>query len=258
MEAGKRKIIVVDDIKFHLMTLQGRFKQYYDIFPAQSLDELLEILEETIPELILLDISMPENDGFEIIKILKGNPRFAEIPVVFLTSHHDRKSILKGMELGAVDFITKPFSDANIIERIEYICNPEKRAANPPIILAVDDNPSILTSINYLLSDKYKVYTLPQPEQLKDLLTIVVPDLFLLDCNMPVLSGFDLITLIRKFPEHEETPVIFLSSDGSKDNLFIAMDFGACDFLVKPIDEAILKKKISLHVKNYIIRRRMR
>jgi len=258
MEKVRRKIVVVDDINFHLLAVQGRLRQHYDIFPANSGEELLKILERTIPELILLDINMPELDGYEIIKILKADSRFADIPVVFLTSEKDRESIIKGLRLGAADFISKPFSDSQLIECIEDICGDQPIDTIRPVILAVDDNLSILKSINHILSDLYEVLTLPKPEELEDLLWSAKPNLFLLDYNMPVLNGFDLIPMIRSHPEHTETPIIFLTSDGTADLLTKAIQLGACDFVVKPIDETILRNKIALHLKVFTLWRRIR
>ena len=258
MENKRKKIILVDDVNFHLVSTKERLKKHYEVFPAESVETLFEILKNVKPELILLDVNMPEADGYEAIKKLKDDPLYADIPVIFLTSKSDKESIHKGMKLGAADLVKKPFSDAELIDCIEYQTDPEKRESNKAIILAVDDSPNILKSINYLLNKQYTVYTLSEPEKIKSLLKMITPDLFLLDCKMPVLSGFELVPMIRGFPEHEETPIIYLTSDGTVDNLSVAINLGACDFLVKPINETILCEKIATHLKNFIMRRRLR
>jgi len=258
MGDARRKIVIVDDVKFHLLSLKESMKRHYDIYPAQSKDELFDILKSLKPELILLDINMPENDGFEILNVLKSVDLYSDIPVMFLTSQKDKEIVKKGMRAGAVGFIFKPYSEANLAERIENEINPELRAKRMPVILAVDDSLSTLKSINTLLCNEYKVCTLPKPEHTKELLKSLTPDLFLLDCNMPVMSGFDLIPVIRSFPEHHETPIIFLTSEGTMDNVYVALDNGACDFLVKPIDEDILRSKLSTHLKDFEILRQIR
>ena len=254
----RKKIILVDDIKMHLLSTKDRLKKHYEVYTAQSAEKLFEALAKVKPDLILLDINMPEMDGLEIIVQLKDNARYAEIPVIFLTSECDKKKLIKGMVLGAADFVNKPFSDEALIECIENQLDPGRLETNKPIILAVDDNPSILQSINHMLHDQYKVYTIPKPERLKDILQKLTPDLFLLDCKMPIMSGFDLIPVIRGFEEHEKTPVIFLTSDGTVDNLNVAVNLGACDFMVKPIDETVLREKVAQHLTHYIMRRRIR
>jgi len=258
MNVKRRKIVIVDDVKFHLLSLKESMKKYYDLYPAQSMDELLDILNKIKPDMILLDINMPEKDGFEILNVLKTDDLYSDIPVLFLTSNMNKDTVVKGMRAGAVGFVQKPYKEAKLVERIELELDPEKRAKRIPVILAVDDSLSTLKSINTLLCDQYKVCTLPKPEHIKELLKNLTPDLFLLDCNMPVLSGFDLIPIIRKFPEHHETPIIFLTSEGTMDNVYVALENGACDFLVKPIDEEILRSKLALHLKDFLLNRQLR
>ena len=258
MDDKKKKIVIVDDVKFHLLSLKESMKKYYDLFPAQSLDELLDILKKVKADMILLDINMPEMDGFEILDVLKSFDIYSDIPVMFLTSNMNRETVLKGMRAGAVGFVHKPYKEAKLVERIELELDPEKRAKHIPVILAVDDSLSTLKTINTLLCDEYKVCTLPKPEHIRELLKSLTPDLFLLDCNMPVLSGFDLIPIIRSFPQHHDTPIIFLTSEGTMDNVYVAMENGASDFLVKPIDEDMLRSKLATHLKDFLLLREVR
>jgi len=118
-----------------------------------------------------------------------------------------------------------------------------------PVILAIDDAPNILRTVQSLLKDTYKVHTLTEPGKLKELLADITPDLFLLDYSMPELSGFDLMPIIRSFPEHKNTPVIYLTGVSSADFFNVAIRLGACDYIVKPIDAEKLKEKIASHIK---------
>jgi PleD family two-component response regulator len=258
MSLFRKKIILVDDVNFSLISTTSRLEKHYDIYPANSAEKMFEILERILPDLILLDINMPDIDGFEAIQRLKSLRHLSRIPVIFLSGKSDKSSIIKGLSLGAADFMTKPFTDTELIDCIEMQLNVEKRAANKPIILAVDDNPSELAAINGLLEKTYTVYTLPEPGKLKFLLDIIEPDLFLLDYNMPVMSGFDLVPIIRGFRTHAETPIIFITSEGSTDTLTAAIHLNACDFLLKPIDEAVLREKVATHTAEFMLRRRTR
>lgn len=105
----KKTILMIDDVKFNLKTAQDVLKDEYDLYEAMSAREGFAILEEIIPDLILLDIVMPEMDGYEMIQKLKESRRFRGIPVIFLTAETDPKSEIRGFDLGAVDFIVKPF-----------------------------------------------------------------------------------------------------------------------------------------------------
>ena len=117
-----------------------------------------------------------------------------------------------------------------------------------PVILAVDDSPVLLKSVASILSENYKVYTLAKPVLLEKLLGQIKPDLFLLDYNMPIINGFDLVPIIRGFAEYKDTPIIFLTSEGTLDNISGAIMLGACDFIVKPVQSDVLQERIARHI----------
>jgi len=118
MENIRYKIIVVDDSLAILTMARHILKEMYEVYPAPSAAKFFEILENVLPDLILLDIEMPQINGYEIIKKLKAEPRFADIPVIFLTAKSDENSELLGFNLGAVDYISKPFSNHLLLKRI--------------------------------------------------------------------------------------------------------------------------------------------
>jgi len=93
-------------------------KTFYQVIPVSSAKAMFEALEKITPDLILLDIVMPEMTGYEAISQLKADSRYADIPVIFLTAKGDVDSELEGLDLGAVDYITKPFSAPLLLKRI--------------------------------------------------------------------------------------------------------------------------------------------
>jgi len=126
MKKDKRKIILVDDVMFQLISLKERLKDKYTVYTANTFDVLLQHLSKIKPnpDLIIMDINMPGKDGFEIAEVLKTFPNFADIPVIFLTGKSDPESLTKATQLGAADFLVKPVSDADLIESIEKQLNP--------------------------------------------------------------------------------------------------------------------------------------
>lgn len=115
----KKTILMIDDVKLNLATARDVLKDEYILHEAMSAKEGFEILENVVPDLILLDIVMPEMDGYEMITQLKESRRLKNIPVIFLTAETDPKSEVKGFDLGAADFIGKPFVAAVMKRRIE-------------------------------------------------------------------------------------------------------------------------------------------
>ena len=118
--SDKQKIIfVVDDNEANLTACKQVLKSHYVVYPALSAAKMFDLLKHVKPELILLDVEMPEMDGFEAIKILKNNEDFCDIPVMFLSGREDSASETEGINLGAADFIQKPFNSALLLKRIE-------------------------------------------------------------------------------------------------------------------------------------------
>ena len=121
MENIQKKIIIVDDNMLYLTMLRNLLKPFYEVYPAPLADVLFSIMEKFIPDLVLLDIEMPVMDGYEAITQMKESPRYRDIPVIFLTGKDDENSASRGLELGAVDYVTKPFYGPLLLRRIRNV-----------------------------------------------------------------------------------------------------------------------------------------
>jgi putative two-component system response regulator len=114
-----KTIFVVDDSYTNLLTAKNALESRYNVVTMQSAVKMTALLEKITPDLILLDIEMPEMDGFDALRFLKSGPLYAEIPVIFLTAYTDAAIETRGFELGVVDFISKPFSPPVLLNRIK-------------------------------------------------------------------------------------------------------------------------------------------
>lgn len=112
------KILVVDDNPANIDILL-ELLQEYDVRAALDGESALKAVVEELPDLILLDISMPGMNGFDVCKRLKASARTKDIPVVFLTADHEDESVLKGFEVGGVDYITKPYLAREVLARVK-------------------------------------------------------------------------------------------------------------------------------------------
>jgi len=115
----KKLVILVDDNIANLRTGINILSKDYIVSTALSAEKLFSLLENEKPALILLDIDMPEMNGYEAIKILKSGSDTKNIPVIFLTAKNSEEDEIMGLSLGAIDFITKPFSPSRLLKRIE-------------------------------------------------------------------------------------------------------------------------------------------
>lgn len=116
----KRIVLVVDDTPDNLSIMSGLLKDQYKVKVANSGERALKIANaEPAPHLILLDIMMPEMDGFEVIRRLKADAKTQTIPVIFLSAKALPEDKQKGFDLGAVDYITKPIDPEMILDRVK-------------------------------------------------------------------------------------------------------------------------------------------
>jgi putative two-component system response regulator len=119
MEMDYSKIILVDDNPSNLRAGKNVLSEKYEVYTAPSAAKLFDLLGDIKPAMILLDIEMPEMNGYEAIKILKAGENTKNIPVIFLTGKTDTENELEGLDLGAIDYITKPFMPPLLLKRIE-------------------------------------------------------------------------------------------------------------------------------------------
>ncbi|MCL2012769.1 MAG: response regulator [Cystobacterineae bacterium] len=119
MSVERKIIMLVDDNATNLEVGRNTLESLYRVYPIPSGDIFLDLLEHVLPDLVLLDIEMPGMNGYEVIAALKKKPKWKEIPVIFLTARADEGSELKGLSLGAIDYVSKPFSAPLLLKRIE-------------------------------------------------------------------------------------------------------------------------------------------
>lgn len=118
MNDAFRSILIVDDQPANLTLLNGILKPLYTVYSAASGKMAVKIAEKNKPDLILLDIMMPEMDGFEVFEALNSNAATREIPIIFLTGLNDIENEEKGLLMGAVDYIRKPFQSSIVLARL--------------------------------------------------------------------------------------------------------------------------------------------
>lgn len=114
-------VLVVDDVPTNVMLVQAILKKEgYTLLTTDSGVKALRIAQEKRPNLILLDIMMPEMDGYEVLQHLKSNPDTNNIPVIIMSALSDMQSIVKGYQLGATEYVTKPFQREELVKRVAH------------------------------------------------------------------------------------------------------------------------------------------
>lgn len=156
-----RLILVVDDIKSNIMFLTNILKaRGYQVAIAQNGKDTLDFVQKRPPDLILLDIMLPDIDGYKVCKILKKDDKNRDIPVIFITALQEIEDMIKGFKVGAVDFITKPFLEEEVLCKVEnhlkiIVANQELQNTNKWLetLFKNSTEPIILFDENYCAID---------------------------------------------------------------------------------------------------------
>ncbi len=117
--APNDRILVIDDQEDNLRLVGTMLAQAgYEVIPATCAEQVFKRLEATAPDLVLLDLLMPGSDGLEVCRQLKEDPRWADLPVIFLSAADDKNLVVQALESGGVDYVTKPFNKAELLSRV--------------------------------------------------------------------------------------------------------------------------------------------
>jgi len=151
----QKTIFVVDDNDTNLSIAKEALKEQYRVMTLPSASNIFTLLEKIIPDLILLDIEMPEINGFEALKLLKADSAYADIPVVFLTSITDASVEVSGFQMGVIDFISKPFSAPVLLNRVKTHLNIDEliRERTSQLQQKTTQLENLQNSIVYVISD---------------------------------------------------------------------------------------------------------
>jgi CheY-like chemotaxis protein len=156
------------------------------------------------PEAIVLDVMMPQLDGWSVLAALKGDPELAEIPVVMLTIVDEKT---RGYTLGAAEYLIKPIDRGRLKAVLERHCGPRGR------VLVVDDDPDVRERIREMISrEGFQVVEARDGREALARLETEPPDVILLDLLMPEMDGFAFLDELRKRDQLKELPVVVLTA----------------------------------------------
>jgi CheY-like chemotaxis protein len=249
-----KKILVIDDEFAIAQLLQLHLEERnYDVEIALSGTEGVKKAAEFKPDIITLDIMMPEMNGFQVMEVLKNNPDTADIPII-LISVVGGPQMERGFRLGAVDFISKPIEEdlfLNVIEKVEKTLTETSEAKEE--VLVIDDEQDTANLVKAYLEEKgFKVFTaLNGPDGIK-LAKEKKPDLIVLDLRMPEMDGFAVMKILKLDKDTERIPVIVLTGHDTKGYEEKCLMLGASKYFTKPFSEEELTQEVETQVKKAI------
>ena len=270
------RILVVDDVPANVKLLEVRLlAEYFEVLTAFSGADALEICESGKVDVVLLDVMMPEMDGFEVCRRLKADSATAHIPVVMVTALDEVADRVRGLESGADDFLTKPVNDLQLLTRVRSLVR--LKMLTDELRLRASTTRDI--GIEELLGRKDPVgdrrgrvllvdERVPAQARIRDML-VAVADVDVVaepqaaffqaaegdyDCVLVTtsLSGFDPLRLCSQLRSLDRTrflPIVMLAEKGQDDIVLRALDLGVNDYLLRPVDEQELTARLRTQIR---------
>lgn len=260
----KPSILIVDDVNENLHALLSILREDYAVMAATNGAKALELAGRIpSPDLVLLDIKMPDMDGYEVLHRLKTNPATADIPVIFVTALSESADEAAGIKLGAADYITKPINPDLLKQRILTQLELRRYRRQPlaslnkqvlirqerPALLLVDDVPENIHELAEALKDEYRIMVTSKGRKAIDMvLGPNPPDLILLDILMPDMDGYEVCRRIKATSEGSRIPIMFVSVVDSTVDKVRGFSIGAADYITKPFDIDEVRARVRTHL----------
>lgn len=247
-------ILIVDDEMNNRDILARRLlREGYTVAQAESGQQALSMMGVERYDLVLLDIMMPQMDGYAVLDIIKGEVRWRDTPVIMLSALDDTLAIERCLNRGAYDYLTKPYQ-LSVLKTRMWRCFRDhgvtrlahEHEQTPRTVLIVDDEPLnrdlLLRRVEKLGHTAWAVASGAEALHTLERRTI---DLILLDIMIPQMDGFAVLDALRERPTLQDTVVIMVSALGDSTSLSRCVQLGASDFIVKPYNAVLLKEKIA-------------
>jgi len=272
-------VLIVDDIPTNVRLLEARLTaEYFEVRTASSGPEALAICDVEEIDIVLLDVMMPEMDGFEVCRRLKINQQTAHIPVLMITALDQPSDRVRGLEVGADDFLTKPVDDIQLMARVKSLVRlkaltDELRAraktgqeiaiedamramdsinSEGGRILLVDTDPRHAERIRGYLAAANHVDVLADPS---DAILAVADGNYELALVSMALGDFDPLRVCSQMRTAEHTrslPIILIADESDRPRVVRGLDLGVNDFIMRPVE----RNELSARVRTQIRRQR--
>jgi two-component system cell cycle response regulator len=279
------RILVVDDVDINVKLLGAKLtSEYFDVLTASNGPAALRICADQLPDLVLLDVMMPEMDGFEVCRRLKADPATSDIPVVMVTALSDASDRLRGLDAGADDFLTKPVNDIALFARVrslvrlkrmmeewrlrEEVCGRFAALQNDGGTRPEDFSGAriLLLEDNRLAAARIVETLAPMTAELihvstcKEALARIDASIDLVIAGMTVSDGdpLRLVSQSRTSELTRQVPILLVADEGELPRLAKGLDLGANDYIIRPIDRNELTARARTQIRRKRLHDRLR
>jgi two-component system cell cycle response regulator len=279
------RVLVVDDIPANVKLLEARLSaEYFDVATASNGAEALAICDRAECDIVLLDVMMPDMDGFEVCRRLKSNPATHHIPVVMVTALDQPSDRVAGLEAGADDFLTKPVSDVALIARVRSLTrlkmmtdelrmravtsreigieSPEREAVaetgRQGRILIVDDRRASYERLASMLGTEHTVDVEPDPNSALFRSAEGDYELMIVSLGLQNFDGLRLCSQLRSLDRTRNLPILALCEPDENARLMRGLEIGINDYLLRPIDKNELLARVRTQIRKKRYTERLR
>lgn len=257
-----RTILIVEDSEPAIIQMTDFMEEGgYAVMAARDGESALEIINETTPDGIILDLMMPGIDGFQVLQTIRNAPQTSQIPVLILTAKHITKEDLAQLERNNVHQLIQK-GDVNKNELLnavaamvsvkselahEYlpVANEVQSIEGKPTVLVVEDNADNMITVKAVLANKFHILEAVDGFEGIAMAEKHVPHLILMDIALPGLDGIEAFKTIRKKGDLKHIPIVALTASALTSDRETILAYGFDAYLVKPIDEKLFFKTIN-------------
>ena len=272
------RVLIVDDIPTNVRLLEARLTaEYYDVVTASSGALALDICNSTDIDIVLLDVMMPEMDGFEVCRRLKANPRTQHLPVLMITALDQPSDRVKGLEVGADDFLTKPVDDMQLMARVKSLVRlksltdelraramtgqqiaiedairaMDKIRATGGSIVIIDTDQRHAERIKSYLTPEHEVDILVHPADAVFQVTGAHYELALVSMALDDFDALRVCSQIRTLEHTRNLPIILMADEADKPRVVRALDLGINDFISRPVERNELAARVRTQIRRH-------
>jgi two-component system, cell cycle response regulator len=279
------RVLVVDDVQANLRLLEARLSaEYFEVITVTSGAEALEVCERGNCDIVLLDVMMPEMDGFEVARRLKSNPSTHHIPIVMLTALDQPSDRVRGLDAGADEFLTKPVNDIALVARVRSLVRLKMvtdelrmravtsseigvadhafEAANDAglnaRVLVVDDRKASAVRIEAAVGKQQTIEFEENPQEALFRVADGNYDLVLISLDLAHFDALRLVGQVRSLERTRHLPILLVTDPGHDARVLRGLDLGANDYVLRSADrnELIARVRTQIRRKRYTERLR--
>lgn len=248
--AGKA-VLIVDDSLTIRQIIKNELRQLgfmeHQIREAGDGKSASDILANTKFDVVISDWNMPKMSGLDLLKHIRSTPKLMDIPFLMLTSEANEENILKALEEGADQYLTKPFKPAMLEETLKKILTAKNVFENKKV-LVVDDSPVMRRIIKKNLKQagflEKNILESPDGDAATDWILVENFDLIISDWHMPKVDGLEFFYRLQAYDDFKDIPFLMVTSEAHKEKVMEALNAGISHYILKPFTAMDLEKKI--------------